>query len=126
MSSQANRVSVTSVIFMGCLHQLISGKCSEKIGPEEMPMVLQLKPLTPLFTAAASGIDLRRPPDPDTVRQIDAAMDRYGVLVFRGQPLAQDEQLAFCRAFGSLDTGLTKVTKSAGRFKHAELLDIAN
>ena len=89
-------------------------------------MALQLKPLTPVFAAAASGIDLGRTPDAATVRAIDQAMDRYAVLVFRGQPLDQDQQVNFTRAFGSLDSGLTKVTKSVGRFKHAELLDIAN
>lgn len=46
-------------------------------------MALTLKPLHPLFVAEAGGIDLRRPPDPGTAKEIEAALDRHAVLVFR-------------------------------------------
>src|SRR5438477_180082 len=101
MSSQANKVSVTSVIFTGCLHRLLSGQSSERIGAQEAPMALQLKPLHPLFAAEASGIDIRRVPDAATIAAIDAAMDRYAVLAFRDQPLDQDQQVAFATVFGT-------------------------
>jgi len=48
------------------------------------------------------------------------------VLVFRGQPLSQDQQIAFASAFGSLDTGLTKLSKTKGRLDYPELIDISN
>jgi hypothetical protein len=35
--------------------------------------------LHPLFAAEASGLDLRRPLERDTVRAIEEAMDRYAV-----------------------------------------------
>jgi len=53
-------------------------------------------------------------------------MDQYGVLVFRGQPLSQDEQIAFASAFGQLDIGLTKLSKSRSRLDYPELIDISN
>ena len=56
-------------------------------------MPLSLKPLHALFAAEAGGIDLRKPLSPAEVRDIEAAMDRYAVLVFRDQPLGQGEQL---------------------------------
>jgi alpha-ketoglutarate-dependent 2,4-dichlorophenoxyacetate dioxygenase len=90
-------------------------------------MTLAAKPLHPLFGAEASGIDLRRVPDAATVRAVEQAMDRYAVLVFRGQPLTEDEQVAFAGAFGKLDIGLNKATRSAPqRYKHAETIDISN
>ncbi len=63
---------------------------------------------------------------PETVRAIDAAMNRFGVLVFRDQPLDQDQQIAFARSFGTLDIGLRRATKGKHRFKYDELIDISN
>ncbi|HYM73373.1 MAG TPA: TauD/TfdA family dioxygenase, partial [Stellaceae bacterium] len=63
---------------------------------------------------------------PELVAAIDRAMEQYAVLVFRGQPLSQDQQIAFASAFGSLDTGLTKLSKTKGRLDYPELIDISN
>ena len=89
-------------------------------------MALRLAPLHPLFAAEASGVDLRRPPDAKTKTEIEAAMDRYAVLVFRGQPLTEEEQIAFARAFGPLDLGLKKALKRENRLKYDESIDISN
>ena len=90
-------------------------------------MSLQLKPLHPLFAAEATGIDLTKPVDADTVRAIDDAMDKYAVLVFRGQPLTEDQQVAFASSFGTLDAGLKKLSPGApSRFKHEVTIDISN
>jgi alpha-ketoglutarate-dependent 2,4-dichlorophenoxyacetate dioxygenase len=53
-------------------------------------------------------------------------MDEYAVLVFRGQPMSEDEQIAFASAFGSLDTGLTKIAYGPTRYKHKTTMDISN
>ena len=76
---------------------------------------LTLKPLHPVFAAEASGVDLRTPQDADTISAIDAAMDKYAVLVFRGQPLEQAEQIAYSKHFGPLDAGLRTATGVATR-----------
>lgn len=86
---------------------------------------LQLTPLAP-FAAEASGIDLSRPLADDEVRQVERAMDVHGVLVFRGQPLDQHQQIAFAKRFGPLDLGLRKVKGGPHRFEYAELADISN
>jgi alpha-ketoglutarate-dependent 2,4-dichlorophenoxyacetate dioxygenase len=88
-------------------------------------MTLQLKPLHP-FAAEAGGIDLRKPLTPEQVREIEHAMDTHAVLVWRNQPLTQDEQIAFAKSLGPLDMGLRKLKGGPHRFKYAELADISN
>ena len=89
-------------------------------------MALEFNRLTPQFGATASGVDLRRPLDAARIAAIDAAMDRYAVLVFRDQPLSEAEQITCARQFGPLDAGLRKATGAATRFQHEELIDISN
>jgi alpha-ketoglutarate-dependent 2,4-dichlorophenoxyacetate dioxygenase len=89
-------------------------------------VTLTCNPLHPLFAAEADGVDLRKPLDPDTIEQIDAAMDEYAVLVFRDQPLGEGEQIAFSKQFGPLDAGLRKATGAPTRFQYDELIDIGN
>ena len=54
-------------------------------------MTVSIRQLHPLFAGEVHGADLRRPLTPDEVAAIEAGMDRYAVLVFHDQPLA-DEQ----------------------------------
>jgi alpha-ketoglutarate-dependent 2,4-dichlorophenoxyacetate dioxygenase len=66
-------------------------------------MAVSIRPLHPIFVGEVAGIDCRRPLDPSEVAAVEAGMDRYAVLVFREQFLADDEQLAFTRHFGELE-----------------------
>ena len=85
-----------------------------------------INPNNPNFAGSASGIDLRHPLDEQTIKAIDEAMNQYAVLVFRDQPLTQDEQIDFSIQFGPLDSGLRKATGAPTRFKHEQLIDIGN
>jgi alpha-ketoglutarate-dependent 2,4-dichlorophenoxyacetate dioxygenase len=67
-------------------------------------MPISIRPLTPGFAGEVAGIDCRRPLDPAEVAAIEAGMDRYGVLVFHDQPLSDEQQLAFTRHFGALES----------------------
>lgn len=88
-------------------------------------MKLTLEPLHP-FAALAEGLDLSRQLTTADVHAIEQAMDEHAVLVFRGQPLTQDAQIALALALGPLDLGLRKVKGGPHRFAHAELADISN
>ncbi len=88
-------------------------------------MTLTLKPLAPL-AAVATGINIAQPLSATDIQAIEAAMDEHAVLVFRGQPLTQDQQIAFAKSLGPLDLGLRKVKGGPHRFAHAELADISN
>jgi alpha-ketoglutarate-dependent 2,4-dichlorophenoxyacetate dioxygenase len=89
-------------------------------------MILRVKPLHPLFAAESSTVDLRRPLDSNTIRGIERAVDRYGVIVFRVQRLDEDQLVAFGRQFGPLGLGVKKAVKFRGRLKHEETADISN
>lgn len=87
---------------------------------------LHLQPLHPRFAAEASGIDLTQPLADADVRAINAAMNRYGVLVWRGQTLTAQQQLRFSNSFGPLDIGLKRVFKRPERLEDERLIDISN
>ena len=55
------------------------------------------------FGGEVRGVDCSAPLSLDDVAAIEAGMDRYGVLVFRDQPLSDQQQLAFTRHFGQLE-----------------------
>lgn len=89
-------------------------------------MSLKLKSIHPVFGAEASGVDLAAPLSDTDVRSINAAMNEHAVLVFRGQALTQQQQVALATSFGPLDIGLKRITKRGGRLDDERLLDISN
>jgi alpha-ketoglutarate-dependent 2,4-dichlorophenoxyacetate dioxygenase len=91
-------------------------------------MALTITPIPGSFAAEASGVDLSKPIDAEIAAAIEAAMDEHAVLVWRGQPLDEDQQMAFTQWFGPLQVGFGKIA-SAGRdrrLKHAAMGDISN
>ena len=89
-------------------------------------MMLEMRPIHPLFGAEVLNADLRQPPSPELVAQIDAAMDRYAVLVIRNQPIDDEQQLAFARALGPLESTVAIVDAHLKRLRHDEMVDISN
>jgi alpha-ketoglutarate-dependent 2,4-dichlorophenoxyacetate dioxygenase len=67
-------------------------------------MTVSIRPLRPNFVGEVFGIDCRRPLDGQEVGAIEAGMDEYAVLVFRDQYVADEEQIAFTRHFGELES----------------------
>jgi alpha-ketoglutarate-dependent 2,4-dichlorophenoxyacetate dioxygenase len=77
--------------------------------------------------AEVSPVDLRQVHDTETLGQIRAGMDEYAVLVFRDQPFADDEQLAFAqRLDGELHTKLGISALQKNRLGNEALGDISN
>jgi alpha-ketoglutarate-dependent 2,4-dichlorophenoxyacetate dioxygenase len=52
------------------------------------------------FVGEVSGVDLRKPLTADEARTIESWMDEYAVLVFHGQDISDEQQLAFASNFG--------------------------
>jgi alpha-ketoglutarate-dependent 2,4-dichlorophenoxyacetate dioxygenase len=60
-------------------------------------------PLHPTLGATVCGVDLASPVTREVFAQIEAAFNRCGILVFPGQPVTDEQQLAFSRLFGPLE-----------------------
>jgi alpha-ketoglutarate-dependent 2,4-dichlorophenoxyacetate dioxygenase len=89
-------------------------------------MTIAIKQVHPLFVGEVSGIDLRRPLAPDTFHMIAAALDRFAVLIFREQPIDDEQQIAFSRLFGPLETSIGTIRKDRKQRLRHELADISN
>jgi alpha-ketoglutarate-dependent 2,4-dichlorophenoxyacetate dioxygenase len=89
-------------------------------------MTLQLRALHSVFVAEASGIDLTQRLTQQDVFAINAAMNEHAVLVWKNQPLTQQQQLQFAASFGPLDVGLKRVFKRPERLDDERLIDISN
>lgn len=89
-------------------------------------MALTFKPLSPVFAAEVSGIDLTKPLSQQDVQAINAGMNEHAVLVFRQQPMTAQQQLNFASSFGPLDIGLKRVFKRPERLEDERLIDISN
>src|SRR6516162_5577712 len=66
-------------------------------------MAIEVTPLHPTLGAEVRGVDLTRLVMPEVFAEIEAAFDRYGILVFPDQPVTDEQQLAFSRLFGPLE-----------------------
>ena len=65
-------------------------------------MSITVTPMSAACGAEISGIDLRDPLDAAAVKAIEEAFHDHVVVVFRGQDITEDEQMAFANAFGGL------------------------
>jgi alpha-ketoglutarate-dependent 2,4-dichlorophenoxyacetate dioxygenase len=63
-------------------------------------MPVAIRQIHPHFVGEVTGVDLREPLTPQEAAEIEAGMDKYAVLVFHGQGISDEQQLAFARNFG--------------------------
>ena len=87
-------------------------------------MSIAIRQLHPLFAGEVSGIRLAPSLLPEAIAEIDEAINRYAVLVFRDQALDDDALLAFGRRFGTISA--PRNHRVVRRLQHAELADISN
>ena len=90
-------------------------------------MTLQIHPLHPVFVGEVSGIDLSKPITPEQARQIEAGMDRYGVLIFHDQRITDEQQMDFSRHFGELEVSSQgEMSRPEERRLAMEMADVSN
>ena len=87
-------------------------------------MTIKVTPLTPAFAARIDGADITRPVDDSTWAEIRAAFDEHSVLLFRGQALDDEKQIAFSRRFGSLEVTRSMNPAAGTPFARQSNLDI--
>jgi len=91
-------------------------------------MAIRIRRLHPSFVGEVSGIDIARALSRDQVEAIEAGMREHAVLVFRDQPLTDQQQIEFTRHFGELEVTLAgqMAKPETRRFQQLELGDISN
>jgi alpha-ketoglutarate-dependent 2,4-dichlorophenoxyacetate dioxygenase len=91
-------------------------------------MSITVTPARSDFVAEISGIDLAKPLDPADRDAIEAAIDRYAVVVFRGQRLSDDRQIEFAGHFGPIHSSAQRARHHSikHRLERTEIADISN
>ncbi len=90
-------------------------------------MPLSIRPLTPAIGGEVTGIDITKPLKPEEVAAIEAGMDKYAVLVFPGQNLTDEQQMAFTVNFGPIeDARGGNVTKPQDKRLVTGMNDVSN
>jgi alpha-ketoglutarate-dependent 2,4-dichlorophenoxyacetate dioxygenase len=89
-------------------------------------MAVSVTPLHPHIGAEIGGVDLTRAVPPDDFAETEAAFRRHAVLVFPGQPITDEQQMAFSRLFGPLETSPEYAGSQKSRLARREIADVSN
>jgi alpha-ketoglutarate-dependent 2,4-dichlorophenoxyacetate dioxygenase len=89
-------------------------------------MGIRIRPLQADFGAEVTGVDLAAPLAAPDVAAVEAAFNRYAVLVFPNQPLSDEQQIAFSWRFGPLESSPDYAGSKKSRLARPEISDISN
>ena len=90
-------------------------------------MPISYEAIQPAIGARVSGVDLTKPLTPAEAEQIEGAMDRFGVLVFDGQRITDEQQMAFTLNFGPIENARGgNITKSEDKRLVEGMNDVSN
>ncbi len=90
-------------------------------------MGLTIRRIGPDFVAEVAGLDLTKEISPTDVAALEAGMDTFAVLVFRNQPLTDEQQIVFSRNFGAMENARGgNVTKPSDMRLPAGMNDVSN
>jgi alpha-ketoglutarate-dependent 2,4-dichlorophenoxyacetate dioxygenase len=87
-------------------------------------VAIRVTPLTEVFAAEITGVDIARPVDDATWAEIRAAFEEHSVLVFRRARLDDETQIAFSRHFGALEITRSMNPAAGTPFARQSNLDI--
>ena len=90
-------------------------------------MAIAIRQLHKHFVGEVSGLDLRKPLTRDEAIEVEAGMDKYAVLVFHGQDITDEQQMAFALNFGERENPRGgNVTKKEDLRLDSGLNDVSN
>jgi alpha-ketoglutarate-dependent 2,4-dichlorophenoxyacetate dioxygenase len=90
-------------------------------------MTMSFEQVGPTLAARVTGVDLTQPLDTTQVAALEAAIDRYAVLVFPAQQITDEQQMAFSLNFGPLEeTGGGSITKKDELRLNPKMADVSN
>ena len=73
---------------------------------------LQVRPLNPALGAEVRGVDMTKPMDPATYKELHDAWMQYLVIVLPEQPVTDEQHVEFTRSFGEPEIFHQKIIKS--------------
>ena len=82
----------------------------------------------PDFVGFVSEIDLKKSLDNNLIKEIDNAINKFSVLVFKNQNINDNEQVRFTKYFGQIEASGNKsnITKAEDRRLSTDLADVSN
>ncbi len=90
-------------------------------------MTVKIRPIAGAFAGEAGGVDLSKPLAPADAAAIEAGMDQHAVLVFPGQLVTDEQQMAFTRNFGDLEGAAGGSLRKPGDYRlAAAMVDVSN
>lgn len=88
-------------------------------------MTIAIEPLHPLFGAEIKGVDIAAGLDAATFAVIRAAFEEHSVLLFRGQEVDDEIQIAFSERFGPLEKTVAANPARGTPFARQSNIDMA-
>ena len=82
----------------------------------------------PNFVGFVDGVDLKKDLDIEIVKEIDNAINKLSVLIFKDQNIDDSEQVRFTKYFGEIEASGSKsnITKAKDRRLSTDLADVSN
>jgi len=89
-------------------------------------MTITVKRLHPSFFGEVTGVDLTRPVPPKLFAEIEAAFHEHAILLFRDQPVTDEQQVAFSELFGPVFSVTKYHRPNEKRRLREDMSDISN
>ena len=91
-------------------------------------MIIKTREQFPDFVGFISNIDLKTSLSDLLIKEIDDAINKYAVLVFKDQNINNEDQVRFTQYFGKIEASgkTSNITKASDRRLPTELADVSN
>ena len=91
-------------------------------------MIIETRKEFPDFVAFVSDVDLKNELDTDQIKELDNAINKFSVLVFKNQNINDEQQVRFTKYFGEIEPSGNKsnITKAKDRRLSTDLADVSN
>jgi alpha-ketoglutarate-dependent 2,4-dichlorophenoxyacetate dioxygenase len=94
----------------------------------EETLIIKTRDLFPDFVGFVSDINLKEILSDSLIKELDTAVNKYAVLIFKDQNITDDEQVRFTEYFGKIEASgkTSNITKDKDRRLSSDLADVSN
>jgi alpha-ketoglutarate-dependent 2,4-dichlorophenoxyacetate dioxygenase len=91
-------------------------------------LIIKTRDLFPDFVGFVSDINLKEILSESLIKELDTAVNKYAVLIFKDQNITDDEQVRFTEYFGKIEASgkTSNITKDKDRRLSSDLADVSN